>query len=83
MARSYTHLTPEERYYIRKRLKAGDSLSEIARLIGRSPSTVSRELKRNTGLGGYRPNNPARLDGERPAFRRLLAQSPSSGIRSV
>jgi len=61
MARSYTHLTPEERYYIRKRLKAGDSLSEIARLIGRSPSTVSRELKRNTGLGGYRPKQAQRL----------------------
>jgi len=61
MARSYTHLTAEERYYIRKRLKAGDSLSEIARLIGRSPSTVSRELKRNTGLRGYRPKQAQRL----------------------
>ncbi len=30
MAKSCTHLTPEERYYIKKRLKAGDSLSAIA-----------------------------------------------------
>ena len=27
MAKGYTHLTPEERYYIRARLKAGDSRS--------------------------------------------------------
>jgi len=55
MAKSYTHLTPEERYYIKKRLKAGDSRSEIARSMGRSPSTVSRELRRNAGQRGYRP----------------------------
>ena len=46
MAKSYTHLTPKERYYIKTRLRAGDSRSEIARSIGRSTSTVSRELRR-------------------------------------
>ncbi len=30
MAKSYTHLTPEKRYYIKKGLRAGDSHSETA-----------------------------------------------------
>ena len=34
--------------------KAGTSLNNIAKKIKRSPSTVSRELKRNKGLCGYR-----------------------------
>ena len=42
MARGYTHLTLEERYDIKARLKAGDTRSEIARSLGRSRSTVSR-----------------------------------------
>ncbi len=71
MARSHTHLTPEERHYIRKRLTAGDSLSGTARLMGRSPSAVSRELKRNTGLRGCRPKQAQRLaDGRHADSRR-------------
>ena len=61
MAKRYTHLTPEERYYIKARLEAGDSRAEVARSLGRSASTVSRELKRNTGLRGYRPKQAQRL----------------------
>ena len=70
MAKRYTHLAPDERYYINARLEAGDSQSEIARSLGRSPSTVSRELKRNTGLRGYRPKQAQRLGDYRHAARR-------------
>ena len=70
MAKSYTHLTPDERYYIKTRLNEGESLSEIARSLGRAPSTVSRELKRNTGLRGYRPKQAQRLADGRHAARR-------------
>ncbi|MFT5085259.1 MAG: IS30 family transposase, partial [Lentisphaeria bacterium] len=28
---------------------------KVAQELGRHPSTISRELKRNTGLRGYRP----------------------------
>jgi len=70
MAKSYAHLTPKERYYIRKRLKAGDSRSEIARSIGRSPSTVSRELRRNAGQRGCRPKQAQRLGDYRHADSR-------------
>ena len=69
MAKGYTHPTPEERYYIRARLKAGDSRSEVARSLGRSRSTVSRELKRNSGLRGYRPKQAQRLADARHAAR--------------
>lgn len=51
----YTQLTREERYQIYVLKAAGHNQTEIARLIGRHKSTVSRELIRNRGLRGYRP----------------------------
>ena len=53
---NYTHITQEERYQIYALKKAGFSQSKISETIGRSPSTISRELKRNQGLRGYRPH---------------------------
>lgn len=50
----YAHLAREERYYICQAVKSGTSLRAIAKAIGRSVSTVSRELARNTGARGYR-----------------------------
>lgn len=52
---SYTHLTPEERYQIYALWSAGHSQALIARHLGRSPSTISREMGRNSGQRGYRP----------------------------
>jgi len=51
----YTHLTREERYQIYVLKKAGHKQSEIAKLLNRSGSTISRELSRNQGRRGYRP----------------------------
>ncbi len=45
--RSYTHLTLSEREYLEEKLKEEKSLRWIAAALGRSPSTISRELKRN------------------------------------
>ena len=53
--RSYTQLTQEQRYQIYTLLKAGHRQSEIAQLIKVHKSTISRELRRNRGLKGYRP----------------------------
>lgn len=64
----YTHLTIEERENIYLFLGQGRSLSEIAKRLGRSRSTVSREVRRNAvkwSKGeygkiyyyGYRPSN--------------------------
>lgn len=55
MRKSYTHLTQEERYQIYAYKRAGYSHSDIAEMLGRHVSTIKRELRRNTGLKGYRP----------------------------
>lgn len=44
---SYTHFTLEERKYLQKLLSEGLSLRKIAEILERSPSTVSREVRRN------------------------------------
>lgn len=52
----YKQLTQEERYQIYALIKAGNNQKQIAEELTRSPSSISRELKRNKGLKGYRPN---------------------------
>ena len=51
----YTQLTHEERYQIAVLLKAEHDQTEIATIMRRHKSTISREIRRNTGLRGYRP----------------------------
>jgi IS30 family transposase len=52
---NYTHLTQAERYQIAILNRAGHGHSEIARVMKRNSSTISREFRRNRGLRGYRP----------------------------
>lgn len=47
-------LTMQEREEISRGLATGCSIRAIARELGRSPSTISREIKRNGGEGRYR-----------------------------
>lgn len=61
----YTQLTQEERYQISALLKAGHNQTEIAMILGRHKSTISREIRRNTGLRGYRPKQAQRWTEER------------------
>jgi len=51
----YHQLTFGERYRIARMKSMGDGCRAIARKLGRSPSTISRELRRNAdpGSGGY------------------------------
>lgn len=63
----YTHLTQGERYQIQALSKAGHDPSDIARLMDRHKSTISRELKRNCGQRGYRPNQAQELSVARRA----------------
>ncbi len=51
----YTQLTEHQRYQIYALKKAGHKQIQIASLIKVDKSTISREIKRNTGLRGYRP----------------------------
>ena len=47
------HLTPEERYQICTLKSVGQGVNEISRVLRRAKSTISAELSRNTGVGGY------------------------------
>jgi IS30 family transposase len=49
---SYTELSVEERATIQVGQYQNLSQREIARMLGRSPSTISRELRRNRSLNG-------------------------------
>lgn len=51
----YKHLTEEERYQIDDLRREGFKQNQIAKELGRSPSTLSRELSRNKGDRGWRP----------------------------
>jgi len=51
MGRSYEQLSLEERCDIARLQAEGRSIRQIAAALDRSPSSVSRELKRNTGAG--------------------------------
>ena len=68
----YKQLTQEERYQISALLKAGHVQTEIAMILERHKSTISREIRRNTGLHGYRPIQAQRLTEE----RRVLKNRP-------
>jgi len=74
----YTQLTREERYQISALKTAGHNQVEIAKVLGRHKSTVSRELARNCGLRGYRPNQAnafAESRQEEKAAHRIVAKS--------
>jgi IS30 family transposase len=51
MGRTYSQFGLEERCRIAELHRAGQSIRQIAAALDRSPSSVSRELKRNTGQG--------------------------------
>jgi len=53
--REYKQLTEEDRIEIYAMKQAGKEQNMIAVKLGVHPSTVSRELSRNTGFRGYRP----------------------------
>jgi len=52
---TYTQLTHIQRYQISALLRMGHLQTEIAETIGVHKSTISREIRRNTGQRGYRP----------------------------
>ena len=68
--REYRQLTDEDRIDIYAMKQAGKQQNEIAAALGVHPSTVSRELARNTGLRGYRPKQAQ----QKALHRRLTAR---------
>jgi len=62
---TYKHLSQAERYQIHALMKAGHDQSQIANLLDRHKSTISRELSRNTGSRGYRPKQACEMSADR------------------
>lgn len=71
--RNKQHLTLEEREEIRVALSAKMSLRAIARMLNRSPSTISREVARNRGRRYYKA-----VDADKRAKR--MAKRPKRGV---
>jgi IS30 family transposase len=49
---------PEEREEISRGVAAGETMRTLARVLGRAPSTISREISRNGGSARYRASAP-------------------------
>ncbi len=62
MGKHYTQLDVDERYELYRLHEAGIAPGKIAMMMGRSASTISRELKRNAlPKSGYRPGSADRI----------------------
>ena len=68
--REYRQLTEEDRIEIYAMKQAGKEQKMMAAKLRVHPSTISRELGRNTGLRGYRPNQAQ----QKALHRRLTAR---------
>ena len=80
MGEVYSHLSEEERRATQIEIGDGTSVRKIARLLGRSPSGISREIKRNTWVPVRRervlPAVPAETAEDGPVDGRMLHRRP-------
>jgi len=95
--KDYKQLTEAQRYQIYALKKAEHSMGYIAKNIGVDKSTVSREIKRNSGQRGYRPKQAhekalqrhkqkpkaIRLNEEAKAFIKLQLESFDSAPEQI
>ena len=81
--RSPLRLSPSEREEISRGLVAGQSLREISRGLGRSPSTVSREVARNGGRRAYRACRADRVALRRACRPRVSKLVTCPRLRTV
>ncbi len=81
---SYYHLNPAERFCIYKLHVEQKGIREIARFISRSPSTISREIKRNTlHPGGYWCGSAQKLARERKKIPRTQKRKEHAPLYDV
>ena len=72
MGKRYNQLDLDDRIELSRHHDAGIAPSEIARIMGRHPTTIGRELKRNSlPKGGYKPASADRIA---PSRRRRLSR---------
>ena len=74
MARGYHHVTRDQRCQIHTLKASGWSMRRIANYIGCHVSTISREIKRNSGRRGYRINQADRKARERRSIASQAAK---------
>jgi len=72
-------LTRQDRQHIAAALADGVGYAEIGRRLGRPTSTVSREVARNGGPGGYRADQAQLATGRRVRRRRPSGAAPARG----
>lgn len=72
--KSYEQLHAEERFVIAREALQGTKLRAIARMLNRSPSTISREIARNRQPGSMYWSDKAQAASD---LRRRLARQPS------
>jgi IS30 family transposase len=82
-AYSKRYLDRDERYELARLREAGHSVRHVARALGRSPSTVSRELDRNANprTGRYEPERADRLAWARQRRPKASKLSQSVPLR--
>lgn len=79
----YHQLTENERYQIYVLKKREMTQKEIAETLNRSASTISRELRRNQGLRGYRPQQAQQLSDERRQIAKKAVKVTSEIERKI
>jgi transposase, IS30 family len=79
------YLSREERYELARLREAGLSVRAVAAALGRSPSTVCRELARNASprTGAYQPERAHRLAWERQRRPKASRLAGSPALRAV
>ena len=83
-ARRIGHITAGEREEVSRGIAAVDSARTIAETLGRSPSTIAREIARNGGRVAYRAaraDAAAYVRARRPKFFDAAYAADSAGDR--
>lgn len=81
--RAVRALTLAEREEISRGLAAGSSLRQIARTLNCAPSTISREVSRNTDRQGYRANRADETAWDRARRPKLCRLALNGRLRRL
>ena len=81
--RSRLALTLLEREEISRGIAAGHSIRQIAKLVGRAPSTVSREIHRHGGIKKYRAADADLAAWERACRPKLCRLATNSKLQRI
>src|SRR5438046_8278474 len=82
MGRRYEQFSLEERCTLCRLKQAGKTVRQIAAIMDRAPSTITRELKRNSGTQvGYQPAYAEQQAKSRRWRGSRLLRSPISKLR--